>query len=154
MVPLQVSWHCWPAWWCSQRLTRPLWGPGTPGWPSSSCCGPTQGCGTTDSPPSSPWNWGLKMALIPCQPSAHTVCALGWWWRNEQLTTPEQRLLGCYTGAWRFLNRGLHWQHRPGLRGIANPAEDFMHHLTFAKLVTLCVCVCECVFMKEQLSTW
>lgn len=22
---------------------------------------------------------GVKMALIPCQPSAHTVCAPGWW---------------------------------------------------------------------------
>lgn len=86
------------------------------------------------------------MALIPCQPSAHMVCAPGWWWRNLQLTTPEQRLLGCSTGAWRFLNQDLHWQHRPGLRGIANPAEDFMHHLTFAEL-SYSVCLWMCVFL-------
>lgn len=147
MAPLQVSWHCWPAWWCSQRSMQPLWGPGTPGWPSSSCCGPTQGCGTTDSPRSSPWRLrGSTPSLPPRQPSAHMVCPPGWWWRNLQLTTPEQRLLGCSTGAWRFLNQDLYWQHRPGLRGIANPAEDFMHHLTFAELVTLCVCECVCFY--------
>lgn len=41
-------------------------------------------------------------------------------------------------------------QARP--QGIANPMEEFMHHVTFAKLVILCVGVCVCVLFEKAVT--
>lgn len=41
-------------------------------------------------------------------------------------------------------------QARP--QGIANPMEEFMHHITFAKLVILCVGVCVCFLFEKAVT--
>lgn len=35
---------------------------------------------------------------------------------------------------------------------MANPTEEFMHHITFAKLVILCVRVCVCVPFEKAVT--
>lgn len=140
MVSLQVSWLCWPAWWCSQWWTQLPWELGTPGWPSNSCCGPTQGSGTMDSPLFSPLVTGRRV-LLPISPlqrwSVHCCGDKGKY--GVPFTSR-----GCWDFYWclKILKARLALTAQARPQGIANPIEDFMHHITFAKVGSLCVCVC------------
>lgn len=121
---LQAFWRCSPAWWCSRQWTRPPWGRETPGWPSSSCCGLTQGCGTTGSPPSrsTETRWGVNHRTSAHRPR-------GWGWQLLQVPPWYQDCPDLQAVGW----------GSPGIWSIN-------HFTPFAELVTPCVCLWMRVF--------
>lgn len=150
---------------------RSLGAPSQPGDAASSWCSPCGDRGLLDDHPAAsvalrraPAQWTTPCLAPPLpktrvdgataqKPSAAMICVLKWWWRKVQVYRSRAEVFGMFYWCLKIPKTRLAFIAQARPQGIANPMEEFMHHITFAKLVILCVGVCVCVFfMKKQLQ--